>query len=686
MRSFLAPPPERPLEPAESAPTFSVVVAAYEAADVIAEALESIRAQTVPAREVIVCDDGSTDALEAALAPYRHDIVFVRKEHGGEASAKNAAAARASGDFVVILDADDVFMPTRLEALRELAQVRPDLDILTTDAYLVAGGRRVRRNYDRGWTFEVADQRRAILQRNFVFGHAAVRRELMLAHGGFDESILWATDWDLWLRLILAGARVGAVDQPLALYRLRETSLTARRRELTLGKIATLEKAARNDGLDPAERAVVAQAIAGYRHELRMLDVRAAVAAGDRDARARAFAAARSTGGRPRQRLEALTLSAAPRLSQRRLRRQAARSWVGAGGTRVVRTARGRPLRILTYTDTETLGGADLALSHLLGVSGDIVHHIASARKGTAVGVVPRPRSGSDVRSLRAHVAAVGAFAPDILHASLASPWSCQYALAAAAVARTRAVVAVYQLPRAPVSGRQRLMKRLTSLAVDRHVGVGERTSREIEELLGLDSGTVQTIHNGVPDIRIERPVRRPVLGPIVGAIGRLEEQKGFDVLLRSLVEVSDATLVVVGDGGERQPLEALAGALGVGERVVWAGWTSDPRAWLPAFDVFVLPSRFEGFPLALLEALLAECAVVASDVGSVAEAVRDTETGLLVPAEDPAALAAAVRQLLRDDGLRRQLGEKGRRLVRERFTAEHMARSFRALYDELLG
>jgi glycosyltransferase involved in cell wall biosynthesis len=176
------------------------------------------------------------------------------------------------------------------------------------------------------------------------------------------------------------------------------------------------------------------------------------------------------------------------------------------------------------------------------------------------------------------------------------------------------------------------------------------------------------------------------VLGPIVGAIGRLEEQKGFDVLLRSLADVPDATLAVVGDGTERKPLQALAGALGVGERVVWAGWTSDPRAWLPAFDVFVLPSRFEGFPLALLEALLAECAVVASDVGSVAEAVRDRETGLLVPAEDPAALAAAVRQLLGDDGLRRQLGERGRRLVLERFTSEHMARSFRALYDELLG
>jgi glycosyltransferase involved in cell wall biosynthesis len=337
MRSFLAPPPKGRVEPADSAPTFSVVVAAYQVADVVSDALDSIRRQTAPPHEVIVCDDGSTDALDDALAPYRDEIVFVRKSHGGEASAKNAAAARASGDFVVILDADDAFLPTRLEALAELAQLRPDLDILTTDAYLVADGRRIRRNYDRRWRFEVADQRRGILQRNFVFGHAAVRRKRLLEHGGFDESILWTTDWDLWLRLILDGSRVGAVDEPLALYRLRETSLTAKRRELALGKISTLEKAARSNRLGSGERAVVEAAIAAHRREVQMLDVRGAIAAGDPDARRRALATALGNGWRARERLGALAMAASPVLSRRLLRRQAERSWVGAGGTRVGR-------------------------------------------------------------------------------------------------------------------------------------------------------------------------------------------------------------------------------------------------------------------------------------------------------------------------------------------------------------
>jgi glycosyltransferase involved in cell wall biosynthesis len=337
MRSFLAPLPVRPVEPADSAPTFSVIVAAYQVADVVADALESIRRQTAPPWEVIVCDDGSTDALEDALAPYRDEIVFVRIGHGGEAAAKNAAAARASGDFVVILDADDVYLPERLEALAELANARPDLDILTTDAYLVVDGRRVRRNYDRRWRFEVADQRRAILQRNFIFGHAAVRRERLLAHGGFDESILWTTDWDLWLRLILDGSLAGAVTEPLALYRLRQSSLTARRRDLLIGKLTTLDKASRNEAVRSEERPVLALSLAAYQRELELLELREALISGDALPRSRPLRVLAGSGYSAKSRVEAAGMFLVPRLVARLLRRRAAHSWVGAGGVRVSR-------------------------------------------------------------------------------------------------------------------------------------------------------------------------------------------------------------------------------------------------------------------------------------------------------------------------------------------------------------
>jgi glycosyltransferase involved in cell wall biosynthesis len=155
-------------------------------------------------------------------------------------------------------------------------------------------------------------------------------------------------------------------------------------------------------------------------------------------------------------------------------------------------------------------------------------------------------------------------------------------------------------------------------------------------------------------------------------------------VLIRALADVDGASLLVVGDGSERARLRGLAREVGVSERVTWQGWSDEPRSYLGSLDVFVLPSRFEGFPLAVLEALLVGTAVVASDVGSVGEAVRDGETGLLVPSEDPDALADALRRLLADGALREALGTQGRRLVLSRFTADHMARAFESLYDEL--
>jgi glycosyltransferase involved in cell wall biosynthesis len=353
-------------------------------------------------------------------------------------------------------------------------------------------------------------------------------------------------------------------------------------------------------------------------------------------------------------------------------------------------------MKLLAYTDTTALGGADLALAHLLerldpgievavaGISGPIVERVAAGRPGALIDVIRPPGSGHDWRALAAHVSRIRSFAPDVVHASLASPWSCQYAIAASGLVRHPRVVAVYQLPRPPVNARQRIIKRFTSRAVTRHVGVGDRTSREVERLLGLGPGVVQTIHNGVPDEPLTAP-ERPVRGPIVGTVGRFEPQKGFDIFIRALRDVPHATGVIVGDGTQREELHALARRVGIEDRILWFGWSEDRRSYLPWFDVFVLPSRFEGFPLALLEALLAERAVVATDVGSVAEAVLDEESGLLVPSDDPDPLAGAIIRLLGDDALRRRLGARGRELVQGRFTASHMTRSFERLYDEIL-
>ena len=104
MRPLLAPEPAAPVESA-AVPTFSVIIAAYQVADLIGEAIESVLGQTTPPLEIVVCDDGSTDDLQRALAPYRDKLILLRQPNRGESAAKNAAAAASSGDYVVILDA-----------------------------------------------------------------------------------------------------------------------------------------------------------------------------------------------------------------------------------------------------------------------------------------------------------------------------------------------------------------------------------------------------------------------------------------------------------------------------------------------------------------------------------------------------------------------------------------------------
>jgi glycosyltransferase involved in cell wall biosynthesis len=355
-----------------------------------------------------------------------------------------------------------------------------------------------------------------------------------------------------------------------------------------------------------------------------------------------------------------------------------------------------RPLRLALYTDAKGIGGAERSLTHLasalspeielsvLGVHDRVVGEVASGRSDANSVVLPFVRTRYDAPAIGAHLRALVRLKPDVFHANLISPWAGQMAIFLALLVPGIRVVAVEQLPSPPKNETQRRLKRLTAKRLSAHVAVGESSAREIERLLGLRAGSVRTIHNGVPDFPRRSYDRRVNSLPVIGAIGRFEPQKGFDVLLRALPRVPEAHVVLVGDGAERERLELLAGELGIHERVHWHGWSDESRVYLPTFDVFALPSRFEGFPLVVLEAMLAELPVVASDVGSVAEAVLDGQTGLLVPPDDPDTLARALRELLKERGRRRAMGAQGRSLVLERFTAQTMARSFESLYDEI--
>jgi glycosyltransferase involved in cell wall biosynthesis len=358
-----------------------------------------------------------------------------------------------------------------------------------------------------------------------------------------------------------------------------------------------------------------------------------------------------------------------------------------------------RPLRLLAYTDSTAVGGAEIALGYLLGALAPEIEvgvlatdarvgaAIAAHRFGVGARAVRAPRGGLDRAALRAHVRAIRAFAPHVVHSNHTWPWACAYGELAALLCPGVRVLAVDHLPVPSALPRRRLYAgRLRARALDGHVAVGERAARQIERLVGLRAGAVRAIANGVPAAAPEsaQPPTPLASPPVVGSVGRIAEQKGYDLLVRALPALPGATLVLVGEGPARGDLERLAAELGVRERLHITGWTPNPRSHLATFDVFALPSRWEGLPLGILEAMHAGLPVVACDVGSVAEAVHDGETGFVVAPDDLDTLRERLRTLLADPQLARRLGERGRALAAERFTDTAMARRYETLYREL--
>ncbi|MBV1799890.1 glycosyltransferase [Siccirubricoccus sp. G192] len=148
---------------------------------------------------------------------------------------------------------------------------------------------------------------------------------------------------------------------------------------------------------------------------------------------------------------------------------------------------------------------------------------------------------------------------------------------------------------------------------------------------------------------------------PRLLALGRLHPNKGFDVLLRALALLPGAHLSLAGEGPERAALERLARELGVADRVAFLGWRQDAGALLAGCDIFVCPSRHEPLGNVVLEAWSAARPVVAAAAQGPVEMIREGETGLLVPKEAPAPLAAAIAGLLADPGRAAALADAGR-------------------------
>jgi glycosyltransferase involved in cell wall biosynthesis len=231
-------------------------------------------------------------------------------------------------------------------------------------------------------------------------------------------------------------------------------------------------------------------------------------------------------------------------------------------------------------------------------------------------------------------------------------------------------------------AGSFRYVERALARRASRIIAITQALARFQIERVGLPADKVEVIHYGLDDLPgawgTNPADAVPPAARVLLCVCRLEPQKGVDVAIRALEGIPDAHLVVLGEGPQRAELERLADG-----RVHLLGRVPDVAAWLRRADLLVHPVRWEGFGLALLEAMLASLPVVGTQVSSIPEIVVDGETGLLVPPDDPEALAAAVNRVLAEPG---DYGERGRARARAEFSVAGMADRTLAVYERALG
>ena len=218
------------------APAFSVVMPAYNTAPTVGPAIQSVLDQTRTDFQLVVVDDGSTDETVSRVEPYLEDsrVELVRQENLGAAAARNAGIGRARAPLVAMIDSDDLYMPDYLERMGAALDADPGAALAYTDAWVLSDTtRKIRRasamHYQRPPPASPRDSEvflRLLLERNFIFTSATVRRPVLEEVGGVCERISAKVDLELWLRIAAAGHRPVRVPGKLAIYRHRAGSIT----------------------------------------------------------------------------------------------------------------------------------------------------------------------------------------------------------------------------------------------------------------------------------------------------------------------------------------------------------------------------------------------------------------------------------------------------------------------------
>lgn len=255
-----------------------------------------------------------------------------------------------------------------------------------------------------------------------------------------------------------------------------------------------------------------------------------------------------------------------------------------------------------------------------------------------------------------------------------------------------------------PIPSQKRFVYRwlfkFMSRRFDRILCVSEFNRQNTIKYFGLNDEKCVTIHNGVELEEIENTPADPQIlikwgldpgKPIVGVAGRMVHGlKGMDIFLRAMADVAreapDCQFLIAGDGPDLMALKAIAKELSLTERVFFVGWSSNLISVMKSSTVWCMTSRWESLPRVMLEAMAAGCPVVATDVGGVREVILDQKNGVIIPPEDPNALAKAVTYLLKNRKAASDMARTGRTIIASHFTSSIHAEKTLKVYKEVLG